>query len=142
MNPTVTDRHPGDPSPVDLSLQGANGSPIGHDLHNPINPPDSHLKSSLVSVLDDNTVSSTPLDHYGHWHTSQVTNDRPHSEDVEGQRLDDVDWQPTGHEKVIIYILAIISIIVSMDASIVVTTISVCRHHIIRHYNYMTDHDS
>ncbi|CAJ2509477.1 Uu.00g145030.m01.CDS01 [Anthostomella pinea] len=52
----------------------------------------------------------------------------PHPPDEpadEAQRPAEEEWQPTMHEKAIIYTLAIISLIVALDATIVVTTMNV-----------------
>ncbi|KAI8628044.1 major facilitator superfamily transporter [Xylariaceae sp. FL1651] len=42
----------------------------------------------------------------------------------EAQRPAEVDWQPSKHEKAIIYTLAIISLIVALDATIIITPLS------------------
>ncbi|KAI1822460.1 major facilitator superfamily transporter [Xylaria intraflava] len=44
--------------------------------------------------------------------------------DSEAQRPLDADWRPSRHEKAIIYTLAIISLIVALDATIVITPLS------------------
>jgi cell division protein FtsL len=43
----------------------------------------------------------------------------------EAQRPAEVEWQPTKHEKAIIYTLATTSLVVALDASIIITPLSV-----------------
>ncbi|XXH01380.1 hypothetical protein Hte_007740 [Hypoxylon texense] len=52
--------------------------------------------------------------------------DRPVSEGRADKAMDPVEmeWQPSGHEKAVIYTLAIINLIVALDATIIVTSLA------------------
>ena len=49
----------------------------------------------------------------------------PGTSDGEAQRPPEQEWQPTGHEKAIIYTLAMTSFIVALDAPLVIPPLSV-----------------
>jgi hypothetical protein len=43
----------------------------------------------------------------------------------ESQPAGDVDWQPSRHQKAIIYTIGVLNLIVALDASIIVTSLAV-----------------
>jgi hypothetical protein len=62
---------------------------------------------------------------------ASATGDANNGQATGTTRVDDMgmavqeEWQPTKHEKAIIYTLAILNLIVSLDATIIVTSLAV-----------------
>jgi ABC-type phosphate transport system permease subunit len=73
--------------------------------------------SASVSLLDKNSNLERAEGHDESGMTIAVAD--------EAQRLIEVEWQPSKHEKAIIYTLAISSLIVALDATIIITPLSV-----------------
>ncbi|KAI0469910.1 major facilitator superfamily transporter [Xylariaceae sp. FL0804] len=53
-----------------------------------------------------------------------VADEAQRKADAEAQREPDADWKPTRHERAIIYTLAILGLIVALDATIIVTALN------------------
>lgn len=70
----------------------------------------------MSATMDDIEITSLPRN------SEAPVADRP-EDDVSGAVA--VEWQPSGHEKAVIYTLAVINLLVSLDATIIVTALGV-----------------
>ncbi|KAI6082641.1 major facilitator superfamily transporter [Hypoxylon rubiginosum] len=68
----------------------------------------------MSATMDDIEITSLPRN------SEAPVADRP-EDDVSGAVA--VEWQPSGHEKAVIYTLAVINLLVSLDATIIVTAL-------------------
>jgi hypothetical protein len=66
--------------------------------------------------------SHPPKESFSNKDTFEFTNLSP---EEPNQQENVEEWQPTGHEKAIIYTLAFLNLIVSLDATVIVTSLPV-----------------
>lgn len=83
-----------------------------------------------VTVLPSPSTGDSVLDYKRNSSDTKKTSEAdtvtvPDATDVEAQPLSSGDWKPSKHEKAVIYTLAITNLIVALDATIVITPLSV-----------------
>ncbi|KAI1185530.1 major facilitator superfamily transporter [Nemania serpens] len=83
---------------------------------------------AAISPSPTESTTTSVSDYKGNSESSQKRNERsevPVGAVDEAQRPKVAEWEPSNHEKAVIYTLAITSLIVALDATIVITPLSV-----------------